>query len=72
MKDLIEFYQGKRMVAYVYSSMVPEPGSYISIEGKTWLVERVTFALDHADDPQLKRLRCNVDLSKVPASRIRK
>lgn len=60
--DLIEFYDGDTMVAYVKSSMVPPVGAKISIRGKTWAVVRVTYALDHADDPQGKGMRANVDL----------
>lgn len=60
--DFIEFYDGDSLVAYVKSSMVPPVGSKISIRGKTWTVARVTYALDHADDPQGKGMRANVDL----------
>jgi hypothetical protein len=67
MGDRIEFYDEKtgKLVASVKSSMVPTVGKRISIRKQTWEVERVTFALDHADDPALKNMRCNVDLSKV-------
>ena len=61
--DLIEFYDGDTMVAYVKSSMAPPMGARISIRGKTWAVVRVTYALDHADDPQGKGMRANVDLT---------
>ena len=62
MEDLIEFYYLDKMVAIVRSSMVPPAGSKISIRGKTWNVVRVTYVLDHADDPQGKSMRANVDL----------
>lgn len=62
--DSIEFYDGDNMVAHVASSMVPPVGAKISIRGKTWTVARVTYALDHADDPQGKGMRANVDLKK--------
>ena len=64
--DVIEFYDGENMLAYVKSSMVPPEGAKISIRGKTWDVVRVTYALDHADDPHGKGMRANVDLK--PAS----
>ncbi len=60
--DVVEFYDGDAMVAVVKSSMVPPVGARISIRGKTWAVVRVTYALDHADDPQGKGMRANVDL----------
>ena len=50
------------MVAYVKSSMVPPVGAKINIRKQTWEVVRVTYALDHADDPQGKSMRANVDL----------
>lgn len=61
--DSIEFYDGDTMVAQVKSAMVPPAGAKISIRGKTWVVLRVTYALDHADDPQGKGMRANVDLN---------
>jgi hypothetical protein len=63
--DVIEFYDGDTMVASVKSSMVPPVGAKISIRGKTWTVMRVTYALDHADDPQGKGMRANVDLKSA-------
>jgi hypothetical protein len=60
--DLIEFYDGDTMVAYVKSSMVPPVGAKINIRKKTWAVLSVTYALDQADDPQGKGMRANVDL----------
>ena len=60
--DVIEFYDGDTMVAYVKSSMVPPVGAKINIRKQTWEVVRVTYALDHADDPQGKSMRANVDL----------
>ncbi len=65
MRDLIEFYDGKRVVGYVYSSMVPPIGSVVCIHKTEWMVERVTFALDHSADPSMKQMRCNVDVKKV-------
>jgi len=50
------------MVASVESAMVPAVGSRISIRKKTWAVARVTYALDHADQPMEKGMRANVDL----------
>ncbi len=60
--DLIEFYKGDTMIAYVRSSMVPPVGAKISVRGETWDVVRVTYALDQADDPLGKGMRANVDL----------
>lgn len=61
MDDIIEFYDGDNLIAAVRSSMVPPVGSFISIEGKTWRVANVTYALDYAMQRE-KRMRCNVDL----------
>lgn len=61
-RDRIEYYDGDRIVASVESSMVPTVGSRISIRKETWAVVRVTFALDHADEPMEKVMRANVDI----------
>lgn len=63
--EAIEFYDGEYLIATVKSSMVPPVGAKISIRGKAWKVMRVTYALDHADDPQGKGMRANVDLKSA-------
>lgn len=65
MNDAIEFYDGDRILARVDSSIVPPVDSFISIRGRTWRVGRVTYALDHADEPSLRGMRVNVDLTLV-------
>jgi len=62
-RDSIEFYHGDKIIAGTASSMVPSEGSMISIRGKTWKINRVTFALDHADETQERGMRCNVFIS---------
>lgn len=61
-RDRIEFYHGKKVIAVVKSSMVPTVGSLISIQRNAWRVVGIVYALDHADDFQLRGMRCNVDL----------
>lgn len=63
--SVIEFYDGAVLVASVESEMAPLVGSKISIRKKTWQVERITYALDHADDQRERRMRCNVDLMEA-------
>lgn len=63
MPDRIEFYDGDRLHASADSSMVPRLGEKISIRGKAWVVVRVTYALDHSDEPRDRRMRANVDIS---------
>jgi hypothetical protein len=65
MSDTIEFYDGEALVCRVESSMIPVIGSKISIRKQVYTIMRVTFALDHADEPREKKMRCNVDLRKV-------
>lgn len=60
--DVIEFYDGAVLVAYVKSSMVPPVGSKISIKKKVWSVVAVTYAVDYAESLHCKGMRANVDL----------
>lgn len=66
MKDRVEFYWAGGLVVSVESSIVPPVDSLISIKGKTWRVDRVTYAVDYADDCFKKILRANVDLEEQP------
>jgi len=61
-RDRVEFYDGEQLLAGVDSSIVPPKGSYISILGKTWKVQRVTYALDHAAKMFERSMRANVEL----------
>lgn len=64
MNSTIEFYErgAKHPFAHADSSMVPPVGALISIRGKTYKVERVTYALDQpAGD--LPRMRANIDVA---------
>lgn len=61
----IEFYLGRAPGALVIvdDSSPPRQGEFISIRKKTYLVDLVTWAVDHAnEDP---KLRANVILSEV-------
>lgn len=60
--DNIEFYLGGKLFARIKSSFVLPVGSLINIRKYTYTVVRVTFALDHADDPYGTSMRCNIDL----------
>ncbi len=61
-RDTIEFYDGDKLLCSANSSMVPAEARRISIRGKTWIVLRVTYALDHADELNERGMRANVDL----------
>lgn len=65
-ETLIEFYEGdaKYPFAHVRSSGVPREGEYISIRKETWLVSRVTWALDQPEGSQAT-LRANVELVRA-------
>lgn len=64
MMDTIEFYFNRNVFS-VRSSMVPPVGSLISIHRVTYIVTRITYALDQANDVFERKLRANVDLEKV-------
>jgi len=69
MTDRLEFYNGKRIIASVDSSIVPIIGSKISIRKKTWEIISVTYAIDYVDAtlPALRTMRANIDLKKYKA-----
>lgn len=64
-KTLIEFYDGDapHPFASVRADAVPRKGEFINIRKQTWLVGRVTWALDSSDGDQT--LRANVEMGKV-------
>lgn len=63
---MIEFYDEKgSCIASVKSSIIPPVDSMISIRKKVWRISRVAYALDHADEPQEKQLRANIELVGV-------
>lgn len=70
MKDKIEFYKAgtDELIDAVESSMMPREGQLISIQGKTWIVTRVTLAIDYSGHPVICRMRCNVDLKRLGES----
>jgi hypothetical protein len=62
--DQVEFWRDSGgLIASVASSIVPPAGSFISIKGETWLVSRVTYAIDHSGAAYAERImRANVEL----------
>lgn len=60
--DSVEFYDGEQLIAQAWSSMVLPVGSKISIRKEVWIVQRVTYALDYADDIHKRGMRANVAL----------
>lgn len=64
-KTLIEFYDGDAAhpFAWVRADAVPRRGEFVNIRKQTWLVSRVTWALDSSDG--VTTLRANVELGKA-------
>jgi hypothetical protein len=62
MRDSIEFYDKDRIVARAHSSIVPAVGSFVNINKTTWVVSKVTYAVDYSDSPHDTAMRANVDL----------
>ena len=62
----VEFYLGKKgkMIASVKSYAVPRKGESISIRQVTYIIQRVTWAVDYADSISDKRLRACVELKQ--------
>jgi hypothetical protein len=61
-KDIIEFYDGRKMISSVYSSMVPAVNAKINIAGKNWVVFRVNYALDYASTIEDRAMCAAVEL----------
>lgn len=55
--DFVEFYTGSwlNLLARMQTSIVPERGEYISIQGCTWKVIRRAYAIDNLDSPVAER-----------------
>ncbi len=66
MSTLIEFYDGDAThpFASTKGEAVPRAGEYINIRKGTWLVQRVTWALDQPTGEQAT-LRANVELQRA-------
>lgn len=63
---IIEFYEGDNSGHFVSvkAEAVPRAGEYVNIRKKTWLVTRVTWAVDQPTG-ELPSLRANVELSAL-------
>lgn len=64
-RDCVEFYDGQRCLVRVDSSIVPLIASLISIRGVTWVVAKITYAVDYADNSREKAMRVCVDLKRT-------
>lgn len=65
----IEFYDGDAAghMAVVEDGAVPRVGDLVSVRKVTWRVVAVTWAVDHADDWALTKLRANVSMTRANA-----
>lgn len=63
----IEFYVGNASghIAVVDDGAVPREYEMVNIRKKTYQVERVTWAVDNADDVMGAKLRANVELKAL-------
>ena len=62
MMDNLEFYDGNTLLACVASSIVPAPGSSITVRNKNWRVGSVTYALNCADQAHQRSVCATVHL----------
>lgn len=63
-KDVVEYYLEQKLLVRINSSIVPLYGQWINIEGVTYRVKAVSFAIDHASDVCKRQMRANIDLVK--------
>lgn len=63
----IEFYVGsaEKHIAVLDDAAVPRAEELINIRGETYRVNRVTWAIDAADNRLERKLRANVELTKL-------
>jgi hypothetical protein len=63
----VEFYvaDAEKHLAVLDDDAVPRAGEYINIRKKTYIVRRVTWAIDQADQLGTTRLRANVVLDEL-------
>lgn len=66
--DVIEFWrpEGKSPFMRVTSSFVPRRGDTISIQGTTYKVRFISFALDYSERVFERQMRLNVTVEPVP------
>ena len=67
MRDRLELYSPQGLEAALDTSIVPDVGELLSIRKATWRVVRRTYAVDDADNRNI-RMRCNVDIERVEES----
>lgn len=62
----IEFYVGdaEKHIAVLDDGAVPRPGEFVNIRKHTYVVRRVTWAVDHEADAFYGKLRANVELEE--------
>lgn len=63
----VEFYisgQERGLIVALDAEAVPRKGEFVSISGNTWRILRVTWAVDHSDDPRHKQLRAVVEMEQ--------
>jgi chromosome condensin MukBEF MukE localization factor len=63
--DRVELYGNGKLLVALDSSIVPAVGSFVSIRGETWKVDRVTYAVDYADKMMERYMRANVEMKKA-------
>jgi hypothetical protein len=65
----LEFYVGsaEKHIAVLDDGAVPRSGEIVSIRKRTYMVRRVTWAVDHDADAFYGKLRANVELEEPQA-----
>lgn len=58
--DVLEIWEGDTLRLRVTSGFAPNEGDLINIQKVTYEVTGRSFTIDHADDPFLTQVRCNV------------
>ena len=67
-RDSVEFFLEKSPVPFcrIASSFKPADGDIVNIRKANYIVLGVSFAVDYADEPFSKVMRCNVIVEAMP------
>lgn len=71
-RDRLEVHCGKQILVLADSSHAPAVGEVISIMAKSYIVTTRSYAVDYADESQLRSVCCCVFVKEKPLTKRKK